>query len=159
MTIRSVSIFVTASVLDTLGFELVDQEGDRVRYQAPGDRATIVDLLDRDGEFGREGVGSIHHVAVRISDEEELYEWHDLFRDRGYDVSRVHDRHFFHSLYVREPGGILFELTTEGPGLTFDVDTDTLGQSLYLPPSLEADREMIEDQIQPLELPPPLKPD
>jgi len=157
VTIRSVNIYVTASVLDTLGFELVDQEGDRVRYQAPGDRATIVDLLDRNGEFGREGVGSIHHVAVRISDEEELYEWHNLFRDRDYDVSRVHDRHFFHSLYVREPGGILFELTTQEPGLTFDVDTDTLGQSLYLPPSLEEDREMIEGQLQPLELPPALK--
>lgn len=58
----------------------------------------------------------------------------------------------------REPGGILFELTTEGPGLTFDVDTDTLGQSLYLPPSLEENREMIEGQLQPLELPPALKP-
>jgi glyoxalase family protein len=158
VTLRSVSTFVTASVLDTLGFELVDQEGDRVRYQALGDRATVVDLLDQDGEFGREGAGSIHHVAVRISDEEQLYEWHDLFRDRGYDVSRVHDRHFFHSLYLREPGGILFELTTEQPGLTFDVDTDTLGQSLYLPPSLEADREMIEGQLQPLELPPALRP-
>jgi len=159
VTIRSVSIYVTASVLDTLGFELVAQEDDRIRYQAPGDRATIVDLLDRDGEFGREGVGSVHHVAVRISDEEELYEWHDLFRDRGYDVSRVHDRHFFHSLYVREPGGILFELTTEDPGLTFDVDIDTLGQSLYLPPSLEEDREMIEEQLQPLELPPAINSD
>jgi len=159
VTIRSVSIYVTASVLDTLGFELVDQEDDRIRYQAPGDRAAIVDLLDRDGEFGREGVGSIHHVAVRVSDEEELYEWHNLFRDRGYDVSRVHDRHFFHSLYVREPGGILFELTTEEPGLTFDVDIDTLGQSLYLPPSLEADREMIEGQLQPLELPPAINSD
>ena len=154
VTIRSVSIFETASVLETLGFELVDQEDNRVRYGASGDRATIVDLLDEEHTFGREGVGSIHHVAMRISNEEALFEWHTLFRERGYDVSRVHDRHFFHSLYVREPGGILFELATEEPGLTSDVDTDTLGQSLYLPPSLEADREMIEDQLVPLELPP-----
>ena len=152
VTLLSASVFVTASVLETLGFDLVDQEGDRVRYRAPGDRATVVDLLDRDVEFGREGAGSIHHVAVRVPDEDQLYEWHDLFRERGYDVSRVKDRHFFHSLYVREPGGILFELATERPGLTAGADRDALGRSLFLPPWLEADREMIESQLRPLDL-------
>ncbi|AFK21604.1 ring-cleaving dioxygenase (plasmid) [Haloferax mediterranei ATCC 33500] len=153
VTLLSTNIFVTASVLETLGFELLEQAGDRVRYRAPGDRATVIDLLDRDVEFGREGAGSIHHVAVRVPEKEQLYEWHDLFREREYDVSRVKDRHFFHSLYVREPGGILFELATEQPGLTADADLDTLGQSLFLPPWLEEDREMIEGQLQPLELP------
>ncbi|AQL42080.1 ring-cleaving dioxygenase [Halorientalis sp. IM1011] len=151
VSLLSTSVYVTASVLETLGFELIDQEGDRVRYQAPGDRATVIDVLDRDVEFGREGAGSIHHVAVRVPEKEQLYEWHDLFRDRGYDVSRVKDRHFFHSLYVREPGGILFELATEEPGLTAESDLDTLGDSLFLPPWLEEDREMIEGQLQPLE--------
>jgi glyoxalase family protein len=152
VTLLSMYVYVTASVLETLGFDLVGQEGDRVRYQAPGDRATIIDLLDRDAEFGREGAGSIHHVAVRVPEEEQLYEWHDLFRERGYDVSRVKDRHFFHSLYVREPGGILFELATEQPGLAADADPATLGPSLFLPPWLEADREMIESQLQPLDV-------
>nr|WP_245634185.1 VOC family protein [Halalkalicoccus paucihalophilus] len=152
VTLLSTNVFVTASVLETLGFELIDQEGDRVRYQAPGDRATVVDLLDHDSDFGREGAGSIHHVAVRVPEEEQLYEWHDLFRERGYDVSRVKDRHFFYSLYVREPGGILFELATEQPGLTVEGDLDTLGQSLFLPPWLEEDREMIEGQLQPLDV-------
>ncbi|GAA0197086.1 ring-cleaving dioxygenase [Haladaptatus pallidirubidus] len=154
VTLLSASVYATASVLDTLGFELIEQEDDRVRYRAPGDRATVVDLLNQDAEFGREGAGSIHHVAVRVPDEDQLYEWHDLFRERGYDVSRVKDRHFFHSLYVREPGGILFELATEQPGLTADADLDTLGQSLFLPPWLEEDREMIESQLQPLDLSP-----
>jgi glyoxalase family protein len=152
VTLLSTSVFVTASVLETLGFDLVDQAGDRVRYRAPGDRATVIDLLDRDAEFGREGAGSIHHVAVRVPEEDHLYEWHDLFRERGYDVSRVKDRHFFHSLYVREPGGILFELATERPGLTADVDRDAPGRSLFLPPWLEEDREMIESQLQPLDV-------
>ncbi|WP_458189479.1 ring-cleaving dioxygenase [Haladaptatus sp. NG-WS-4] len=153
VTLLSTNVFVTASVLDTLGFELLDQEGDRVRYQAPGDRATVIDLLDCDSDFGREGAGSLHHVAVRVPDKEQLYEWHDLFRERGYDVSRVKDRHFFHSLYVREPGGILFELATEQPGLTAEADLDELGQSLFLPPWLEEDREMIVGQLQPLDVP------
>ncbi|MFC6993251.1 VOC family protein [Haladaptatus sp. GCM10025707] len=152
VTLLSTNVFVTASVLDTLGFELVNQEGDRVRYQAPGDRATVVDLLDRDADYGREGAGSIHHVAVRVEDEEQLYEWYDLFRERGYNVSRVKDRHFFYSLYVREPGGILFELATEAPGLTAELDLETLGQSLFLPPWLEEDREMIEGQLTPLDV-------
>jgi glyoxalase family protein len=151
VTLLSANVYVTASVLETLGFELCDQSGDRVRYRAPGDRATVVDLLDRDAEFGREGAGSFHHVAVRVPEREHLYQWHDLFRERGYDVSRVKDRQFFHSLYVREPGGILFELATAGPGLTGGSD-DPIGESLYLPPSLERDREMIEGQLPPLDL-------
>jgi glyoxalase family protein len=150
-TLLSTNVYVTASVLDTLGFELVGQAGERVRYQAPGSRATVIDLLDSDAEFGREGAGSIHHVAVRVPSEAELYEWHDLFRERGYDVSRVKDRHFFHSLYVREPGGILVELATEQPGLTVEDDIDSLGESLFLPPWLEEDREMIASQLQPLD--------
>jgi glyoxalase family protein len=154
VTLLSANVYVTASMLETLGFELDAQEGDRVRYEAPGERATVVYLLDRDANFGREGAGSIHHVAVRVPDEDQLDEWHDLFRERGYDVSRVKDRHFFHSLYVREPGGILFELATEQPGLTAEADRDTLGQSLYLPPWLEEDRDMIEGQLQPLDLSP-----
>ncbi len=158
VTLLSTNVFVTASVLETLGFELLEQEGDRVRYQAPGDRATSIDLLDRDVDFGREGAGSIHHVAVRVPDEEQLFEWHKLFREREYDVSRVMDRHFFHSLYVREPGGILFELATEQPGLTADVDLNTLGESLFLPPWLEEDREIIESQLPPLNITPDSEP-
>jgi glyoxalase family protein len=152
VTLLSTNVYVTASVLETLGFELVSQDGDRVRYRASGSRATVIDLLDSDAAFGREGAGSIHHVAVRVQSEVELYEWHSLFRERGYDVSRVKDRHFFHSLYVREPGGILIELATEMPGLTDEADIDSLGESLFLPPWLEEDREMIESQIPPLAL-------
>ena len=168
VTLLSTNVYVTASVLETLGFDLVAQEVDRVRYEAPGDRATVIDLLDRNAAFGREGAGSIHHVAVRVPDEDQLYEWHDLFRERGYDVSRVKDRHFFHSLYVREPGGILFELATESPRIRgvgdpgrtgvddpefAEVDDHNAGErSLFLPPWLEVDREMIESQLPPLDL-------
>ena len=144
----------TASVLDTLGFEYEAEAGDRVRYRAPGDRATVVDLLDRDAPYLREGPGTLHHAAVRVPDREALLEWHELFRDRGYDVSRVKDRHFFHSLYVRGPGGLLVELATEaptpdgpaGPGLA-DPDATGHARELYLPPRFEADRDLIERQL------------
>jgi len=152
VTLLSAAPYQTASVLDTLGFDLVEQAGDRVRYEASVDRATVVDILDRDARFGREGAGSLHHVAVRVPDVDQLYEWHDLFREREFDVSRVTDRHFFHSLYVREPGGILFELATEEPGLASVGDDELAGDSLYLPPWLEEDRALIEDQLPPLDL-------
>ncbi|MFP8956451.1 VOC family protein [Natrialbaceae archaeon A-CW3] len=155
VTLLSTNVYVTASVLETLGFELEIQEGDRIRYRAPGDRATVIDLLEHPIEFGREGAGSIHHVAVRVPESEQLYEWHDLFREREYDVSRVVDRHMFHSLYVRDPGGILFELATDGPELT-ETNTaggdDTPGRSLSLPPWLEDDRDMIETHLPPLDV-------
>ena len=149
----------TASILDTLGFEYEAEAGDRIRYRAPGDRATVVDLLDRDAPYLREGPGALHHAAVRVPDREALLEWHDLFRDRGYDVSRVKDRHFFHSLYVRGPGGLLVELATEaptpdGPQTPGLADPDATGHAteLYLPPRFEEDRELIESQLPAFEL-------
>ncbi|WP_254809166.1 VOC family protein [Natronosalvus amylolyticus] len=150
VTLTSVNPFATASVLETLGFDRVGQEDDRIRYRADGDRATIVDLHDRDVPFGREGPGTIHHVAVRVDGVDALYAWHDLFRERGYETSRVKDRHVFHSLYVREPGGILFELATESPGLPTEAAD---GHELYLPDHFEDDRSLIESQFPPLEVP------
>ncbi|NEU58296.1 VOC family protein [Halorussus sp. MSC15.2] len=157
VTLLPTNPYTTAGTLETLGFDLAGEERDgdvnRIRYRASGDHATVVDVLDRSASFGREGIGTIHHVAVRVASEEQLYEWHDLFRERDYDVSRVRDRHYFHSLYVREPGGILFELATESPGLTADEDPATLGESLVLPDWFEEDRDLIERQLPPVELP------
>ncbi len=150
--------YTTGALLETLGFELAGEERTRdetrIRYAADGEYATVVDLLDRPtSEFGREGTGSIQHVAVRAESVEELYEGHDFLRERDYDVSRVHDRYFFHSLYVREPGGILFELATEKPGLAVDEDVDDLGKSLALPDQFVEDRDLIERQLPPLSVP------
>lgn len=158
VTVLPTNPYATAGTLETLGFEYVAEtgtdDGTRVRYEAGGDRATAVDVLDEPAPFGREGTGSLQHVAVRAAGVDELYEWHDLFRGRdGYDVSRVRDRYYFHSLYVRDPGGVLFELATEEPGLTRDEPVESLGGSLALPDRFEADRGMIEDQLPALALP------
>jgi glyoxalase family protein len=105
------------------------------------------------GGFGREGVGTVHHVALRVPDEETLFAYHDLFRERDLSVSRVRDRHYFQSLYVREPGGILFELATEKPGVDVDEAASELGRRLVLPPWAERDHDMIEDQLPPIAVP------
>lgn len=150
VTLLSTDPYATAAALETFGFDLVGQEGDRIRYCASGERARVIDLLDTESEFGREGPGTIHHVALRVGSEAELFEWHDLLRERGYDVSRVKDRHYYRSLYVREPGGILFELATEPSGL---VSGPEAGRTLELPPWFEEDRRMIESQLPPLSVP------
>ncbi|KTG09591.1 diguanylate cyclase [Haloprofundus marisrubri] len=150
VSLLSASPFVTASLLDTFGFELVAEEGDVVRYRADG-RGSVVDILDREAPFGREGAGTIHHVAFGVPDEAALHEWRDLLADRDVRVSRVTDRHFFQSLYVRDAGGVLFELATEPVEL---VDDDPApGRHLALPPQFEEDRETIQSQLPPLELP------
>lgn len=130
VTTHPVDPFQTASVLETLGLEQVGEAGDRARYPAPGDHATVVDLLDRDSDFAREGVGTIHHVALRVDD---LMAWHDLFRDRDTTVSRIRDRHYYRAVYVREPGSILFELATEMPGLTIDDEFECVDSLLERP--------------------------
>jgi glyoxalase family protein len=168
VTLLPMNPYTTAGLLETLGFELQGEEpnagwdasdgatddtsGTRIRYRAGGDYASVVDVVDREAAFGREGTGSVQHVAVRAESVDELYEWHDLLRERDYDVSRVRDRYFFHSLYVREPGGVLFELATEEPGLAADEGVEALGESLVLPDQFEEDRDLIEDQLTPLDL-------
>ncbi len=149
----SVNPYATAGMLETLGFEYETERDGRIRYRAPGDRAGVVDVLDRDTPFGREGQGTLHHVAVRVETEDDLHEWRALFDDRDDDVSRVKDRHFFHSLYVREPGGILFELATETGGVAASSGSDRPGESLYLPDWFERDRDLIESQLPELTVP------
>ncbi len=143
----SVNPYATAGMLETLGFECAGADGDRIRYRAAGTRATIVDVLDREAPFGREGQGTLHHVAVRVESEDDLREWRELFDEREYDVSRVKDRHFFHSLYVREPGGIRFELATETDGVAASGPAGGPGESLHLPEWFERDRDLIESQL------------
>jgi glyoxalase family protein len=150
VTLQSGNPYATASVLETLGYEYEVETAERVRYRAGGERATVVDVLLGDAEGGREGPGTYHHLAVRVPEEEALYEWRDLFVERGYECSRVKDRHYFHSLYVREPGGILFELATETGGIAAGAGDAT---ALSLPEWFESERELVESQLPVLSVP------
>ncbi|QPV64990.1 VOC family protein [Halosimplex litoreum] len=151
VSIRSADPYVTASLLDTFGFEIVAERAETVRYRLPDGRESTVDLLTDDAEYGKEGRGSIHHVALSVESGEQLREWRELLDERGLDVSRVKDRHFFESLYVRDGGGVLFELATERPGLGVDEREPDPGRDLVLPPWLAEDRGMIEGQLPPFD--------
>jgi glyoxalase family protein len=141
----------TAGVLDRLGFERAGEDGDRTRYRAPGgDPGAVVDLRST-GTTGTMGVGCVHHVAFRVPDAEAQADWQGRLRDHGHRVTDVKDRRYFESVYVREPGGVLFELATDGPGFDRDEDRAALGERLLLPPWLEDDRGRIEAALPELE--------
>ncbi|MCX7325764.1 MAG: ring-cleaving dioxygenase [Hyphomicrobiales bacterium] len=98
----------------------------------------------------REGAGAVHHVALRIPTFEAYDAWARRLADVRYPHSGPVDRHYFRSLYFREPNGILFELATDGPGFDVDEPMETLGETLSLPPFLEPRRQSIEKGLVPL---------
>jgi glyoxalase family protein len=131
------------------------RSGCRVRYQAPGRPAfrpgSLIDLDCRPSERpGQMGAGAVHHIALRVPDDAAQLAWRERLVEAGYNVTPVMDRQYFHSIYFREPGGILFELATDPPGFSLDEDPQTLGQALKLPPWLEPSRAMIESALPPI---------
>ena len=143
----------TADVLDLFGWNHVGEEDGRLRFQAPdGGPASLVDLVQT-AERGRPGAGTVHHVTFRAADDDEQRAWQDALRSAGLLATEVKDRQYFRSVYVREPGGILFEIATDAPGFTADESAEALGTALRLPPWLESRRAAIERQLPTLTLP------
>ena len=108
-----------------------------------------VHVVAREGlPRGKYGAGGVHHVALRTPGDTDMTRWVKRLEELGYHTSGVVDRHYFTSVYVREPNGVLFELATDGPG--FSVDGPLDGGRLSLPPFLEERRQEIEEQLVPL---------
>ena len=146
----------TAALLtDTMGFKPVAQDGRRFRYAADsGEFARIVDVLHAPEErYGRVLVGSVHHIAWRTADDAQQSAWLDELSKLHYGVSPVMDRKYFHSIYYREPGHILFEIATDPPGFAVDEAPAQLGSHLVLPAWLEPERASLEAVLPPLTLP------
>ena len=146
----------TATLLtETMGFTLLREEGNRSRYIAGTQGAArILDILTLpDVPAGGVGVGSVHHVAWRTATDEQQEWWQEQLTRQRFQVSPVMDRQYFHSIYFREPGGVLFEIATDQPGFTADEPLETLGTSLRLPDWLEAQRTKIQNGLLPLKLP------
>jgi glyoxalase family protein len=135
-----------------LGFERVAAEGDRTRFRAAGaTTAAYVDVVEAPGTpRGRDGAGRVHHVAFRTPDDAAQLEWQDTLAGLGLRVSPVMDRDYFHSIYFREPGGVLFEIATDGPGMTVNEPAEALGERLMLPAAVEQHRAQLEKILPPL---------
>ena len=136
-------------LVDAMGFRKVAEDGRRVRYESGnGGSGTMVDLLhDSDSVRGRVAGGSVHHVAFRVADDDEQAEWQERLFAAGHPTTEVKDRMYFHSIYFREPGGVLFELATDNPGFATDESVEELGTGLKLPPWFETVRDRIENAL------------
>ncbi|HEU0004928.1 MAG TPA: ring-cleaving dioxygenase [Terriglobia bacterium] len=140
---------------ETLGFRLVQQESNRFRYAVGrGEPSSIVDVVCvPDSAAGGLGSGTVHHIAWRTPDDPQQNEWHTEIARQGYNISPVMDRKYFHSIYFREPGGVLFEIATDHPGFAVDEPAASLGAKLVLPDWLETRRSQIEARLPPLRIP------
>jgi glyoxalase family protein len=144
VTLSLASAGPTADLLETMGYEETEGERDRRRFEASGELGYVVDLLeDPQAPQGRPGAGTVHHVAFRTTAEEQPA-WRDALFEHGLRPTEIIDRKWFESVYVRTPGGVLFEFATESPGYTVDEDVEHLGERLMLPSWLEDRRDEIE---------------
>ncbi|HWG89575.1 MAG TPA: ring-cleaving dioxygenase [Candidatus Thermoplasmatota archaeon] len=136
------------------GMEHVGSDGGWERYRGRDAWSGFLDVQARpDVPRGSWGVGTVHHVAWRALDDAEEVALQQAVLGVGISPTTVIDRFWFKSVYFREPGGVLFEIATDGPGFGVDEPMDKLGETLVLPPWLEPHREAIEAQLPPLRLP------
>jgi catechol 2,3-dioxygenase-like lactoylglutathione lyase family enzyme len=146
----------TAELLaGTLGFRKTREEGSRFRFETGAGGAGAVADVEclPDITHGRMGVGTVHHVAWRTPDQASQLLWRDEVARAGANVTPVIDRKYFHSIYFREPGGVLFEIATDVPGFAVDEPVGELGMRLMLPPWLEPRRAEVERALPLLRLP------
>jgi len=147
----------TARLLtDTFRYRLMEESGNRFRFASRDNTVPgrIIDLLCLpDAGSGHVAAGSVHHIAFRARDKQEQVQWREQLVDLGYNITPVIDRIYFHSVYFREPGGVLFEIATEPPGFTLDEKLEELGTHLRLPPWLDSARSQIEKILPPIHVP------
>lgn len=127
----------------------------RFRFVAEGSAGgAVLDLIQRDtASIGRQGAGSIHHVAFRAESDAVQADWREKLRSLGYDVTPQIDREYFNAIYFHEPGGVLFEIATDTPGFTVDEPMAQLGEALKLPAQFEPQRDRITQMLSPITLP------
>jgi len=143
----------TAAILTGIfGYKLIEQEVNRYRYATDTvEGAAIVDLVELpDEKHGHVANGTVHHVAFRVKNDEILMHFREKVAAAGWNITPQIDRQYFHSLYFREPGGVLFEIATDNPGFMIDETVENLGKELKLPPQHEPLRETIKAHLAPI---------
>lgn len=155
VTLCEAGFELTARLLETMGFHQEGRDKNRIRFvsERPALGSHIDVLVQPQLIYGHMGAGSVHHIAFRVPTDEAQREWRELLSEIPLNVTPVLDRVYFHSIYFREPGGVLFELATDPPGFLFDEPVEHLGESLKLPPWLETHRAEIEGVLPPITLP------
>jgi len=114
-----------------------ERRGATISYDPPPERP------------GSQSAGTVHHVAWGTTVAEHP-RWHAHLQERGVRSTPIIDRWYFHSIYFREPSGVLFEIADDGPGFTRDLPMEELGTKVILPPRFEPMREELEQRLTPL---------
>jgi glyoxalase family protein len=136
-----------------MGISKVAEEAGLVRFSSDGEAfGRVVDIMvDSAAPRGNMGAGTVHHIAFRNTDDGAQAEWRKTL-SRSLNVTPVQDRTYFHSIYFREPGGVLFEMATDNPGFLIDEPIETLGEALRIPEWNDSIREEIERRLTPIVL-------
>ncbi|MES9683052.1 ring-cleaving dioxygenase [Bacillus sp. AFS001701] len=143
----------TAKLLENvMGLELVGREGDFARYRSTADIGNIIEVKLTPSRRGQMGVGTVHHIAWRASDDKDQLDWQKYVSANGYGVTPVQDRNYFNAIYFKEHGEILFEIATDPPGFAHDESQETMGEQLKLPSQYEPHRAKIEQILLPIQV-------
>lgn len=139
-------------LMDLYGFEIVSEEENAVLLEVGegGNGAQLIVRHDEKSPVAEEGIGEVHHLALRVESREAVQAWADLYEKNKFHHSGYRERHYFGAVYVRI-GHILFEISSDEPGFTIDEPYETLGESLALPGKFEEHRERIEKAIKPFD--------
>lgn len=151
----------TSEILKELGYKMIANEGNRFRFQQTNSKsigAKVLDVLCLPyTPYGMIGIGTVHHIAFRTPSDENQKSIRENIIKIGLNPTPVIDRTYFHSVYFREPGGVLFEIATDPPGFTLDQKVEDLGKKLMLPRWLEPVRGRLEKVLPKIELPKNIK--
>lgn len=154
VTLNEANPEVTETLLtQELGFAFVGEDGDRKRFQSGEGAFSYLDVISDTRSHGRVAVGSMHHVAFSVKDREAQEYWRQKVEKIGLRSSPIMDRDYFTSIYFREPGGVLFELATEAPGMGIDEPIETLGSQLQVPDWVQPDFKLIAARLPKLNVP------
>ncbi|UOQ52256.1 ring-cleaving dioxygenase [Hymenobacter cellulosivorans] len=153
VTLTLANVQRTAEILtDVFGYQLVEQHVNRYRYATDAvPTANFIDLVEVPGEARSVTAGgSVHHIAFRVKDDAAELAIRQKLIEKGLQPTPQIDRDYFHSVYFREPGGVLFEIATENPGFTVDEPLAELGTGLKLPKQHEPLRARLEASLPPI---------
>ncbi|MEO0469108.1 MAG: ring-cleaving dioxygenase [Bacteroidota bacterium] len=141
-----------ALMTNHLDYQFIEESGSRRRYAPAGAKpGQFVDIVwNQDTRYGVGGSGTVHHIAFDTQTDEDQLTLQEKLMSSGYYPTQVLDRQYFHSIYFREPGGVLFEVATTPPGFLYDEDVKHLGESLKLPSWEEHRRTYIEGLLEPI---------
>lgn len=132
---------------EIMGYEIIDENPDYYLLKIHDELGGILELAKRAPRRGIPGVGTVHHIAFSVEND-EIEDWHEKLKKAGYRPTEVKNRNYFQSLYFRESGGILFEFATEGPGMLIDEDLENLGEKLITPPHFREEEQALLPEIE-----------